>query len=281
MTAPARPIIRYHGGKWKHAREIIAHMPPHTMYVEPFGGAASVLLQKSPVKCEVYNDLDEELVNLFRVLRDPVQARKLARALELTPYARLEFVRAYEPTTDPVERARRAVIRSSMGQGSDAFHRGYKPGFRAKRAGDNSPAHDFANYPQHLAAFVKRLRYVVIENMPALACIAAYDSSQTLFYLDPPYVHSTRTQARTGSGYRHEMTDADHEALAERLHAVAGMVVLSGYDSPLYRHLYPDWPVFRRQVMADKAVPRTECLWLSPRTVARLNRRSTLMEMAG
>lgn len=281
MTAPTRPVLRYHGGKWKLAPWVIAHFPPHAMYVEPFGGAASVLMQKSRVSCEVYNDLDCEVVNVFQVMRDPARARQLVRALQFTPFSRIEFICAHESCDDPVERARRAIVRTSMGMGSDAMHRRTRTGFRSKREGQSSPAQDFANYSQHVVGFVDRMRYVVIEHLPALTVLERYDSERTLHYVDPPYVLSTRSTMRASKkAYAHEMTDADHEALAEKLHAVSGMVVLSGYDSPLYHRLYPDWPVFRRKVMADKAVPREECLWLSPRTAEKLGRRSTLMEIA-
>jgi DNA adenine methylase len=282
MTAPTRPVLRYHGGKWRIAPWIIGHFPPHRTYVEPYGGAASVLMQKSRVSCEVYNDLDEEVVNVFTILRDPDRARELARLVSLTPFSRIEHVRAYEASKDSLERARRMIVRSMMAHGTDATTRRSNPGFRSKRTGDASHAQDFSNYPQHIRSFVSRLRSVVIECLPAVKVIERYDSDQTLHYVDPPYVSSTRTaSAQPGRGYRFEMTDSDHKSLAARLHSITGMVVLSGYDSPLYRRLYPDWPVFRRKVMADKAVPREECLWLSPRTAAKLNRRSTLMELAG
>ena len=112
------PAMRYHGGKWRLAKWVISHMPEHRKYVEPFGGAAGVLLQKEPAYCEVYNDLDSEVVNFFRVLRDPVLSQRLIDACVLTPYARAEFELAYEPANDPVELARRLVVRASMGFGS-------------------------------------------------------------------------------------------------------------------------------------------------------------------
>lgn len=280
MTAPTRPVLRYHGGKWKLAPWIIGFFPPHRTYVEPYGGAASVLMRKSPSNCDVYNDLDDRVVILFRVLRDRTKARELERLLRLTPFSRVEWLRAMEPSDDPVEQARRVIILTAMGMGSNALLRKSRTGFRSQNEGSQCPAYAWSNFPDHLGSIVSRLRNVVIESCDAPLLIDRYDSANTLFYVDPPYVHSERTQFTKTRGYAHEMTDADHEALAEKLHAVSGMVVLSGYDSPLYRRLYPDWPVFRRQVMADKAVPREECLWLSPMTAARLNRRSTLMEIA-
>src|SRR4051812_1578874 len=118
MIAPTRPVLRYHGGKWRIAPWIIEHFPPHLMYVEPFAGAASVLLRKPRVDFEVYNDLDTDVVNVFRVLRDPAAASQLAEQLSLTPWSRREFEVSYEISDDPVERARRTLIRSFMGHGT-------------------------------------------------------------------------------------------------------------------------------------------------------------------
>jgi len=279
MAPPSRPVLRYHGSKWRQAPWIIGHMPQHRTYVEPYGGAASVLLQKSRACFEVYNDLDERLVGLFRVLRDRAQARELERLLRLTPFSRVEFTRAQESSPDPVEQARRTIILAFGGIGSGLMKRSHETHFRTKSMQNTAPSRQQANYPQHIASYCSRMLGVCVESLPALEVLSRYDSQATLFYVDPPYVHSGRTGLNRGYSYRHEMTDADHEALAERLHAVEGMVVLSGYDSGLFRRLYPDWPVFRRRVMADKAVPRGECLWLSPRTAARLGGRQNLLTL--
>lgn len=100
------PILRYHGGKWKIAPWIINHFPPHDIYVEPFGGGGSILFRKNPCRAEIYNDLDNEIVNVFRVIRDHLQADKLAGLCLLTPYSRSELDLANEPSTDPVEQVR-------------------------------------------------------------------------------------------------------------------------------------------------------------------------------
>lgn len=264
-----RPVLRYHGGKWKLAPWIISHFPAHRVYVEPFGGAASVLLRKDRVACEVYNDLDGDVCNLFRVLRDESQAEALVRALELTPFARDEFDLAFEPVEDEdsvkksIECARRLVVRSYMGQGSNACTRNGKNGFRSKRAGASSPAHDWVNYPDALRSVIERLRGVTFENRAALDILKRYDSANTLFYVDPPYPHSVRTQGP--ASYRHEMTDEDHAELARALNGVKGMVFVSGYMCDLYADLYSGWRRVVRSARADKAVERTECLWISSR----------------
>ncbi|TJV23013.1 MAG: DNA adenine methylase, partial [Mesorhizobium sp.] len=149
MNAPTRPVLRWHGGKWLLAPWIIEHFPAHRIYVEPFGGAASVLLRKPRAYAEVYNDLDGDVVNLFRVLQDPLGGGELMRRLELTPFARAEFELGWDATDDQVERARRLIIRAFMGFGSNAHSdmgRGHKTtGFRANssRSG-TTPAHDWS-----------------------------------------------------------------------------------------------------------------------------------------
>ena len=260
---PSRPILRWHGGKWKLAPWIIQNMPAHRTYVEPFGGAASVLLRKPRSYAEVYNDLDGDLVNLFRVARD--RGEELVRALELTPFAKDEFLGAYEVATDPLERARKLVIRSYQGFGSNGANR--KTGFRAdtKRTGTN-PATDWRRFPQALVQIIERLQGVVIENRDALQVIATHDTPQTLFYLDPPYVKGTRDKGRD---YRHEMTDEDHGRLAELLHTIQGAAVLSGYESPEYASLYAGWRKVSRPTFADGARERLDVLWLSPNCPAR------------
>jgi DNA adenine methylase len=268
-----RPALRYHGGKWKLAPWLIQFFPPHQIYVEPFGGGASVLLRKARAYGEIYNDLDGETVNVFRMLRD--RGGELRELLRLTPFARAEFDLSYEPSADPLEQARRSIARSFMGFGSAAAT-GEKSGFRANsnRSG-TTPAHDWKNLAQALPALEERLSGVVIEQRDALATMTHHDAPETLFYLDPPYVHSTRsTKVRgtttsvggrgSGKAYRHEMDDEAHRAFALVARSVEGMVVLSGYPCALYDGLFGDWERFDRPAFADGARVRTEVVWLNP-----------------
>lgn len=264
---PHRPVLRYHGGKWKLAPWIISNFPEHRVYVEAFGGAASVLLRKARSYAEIYNDLDGEIVNLFRVMRDPAQARELVRLIALTPFARREFEESYIADGDPIEQARRTVVRSFMGFGSAAAS-GQDTGFRgdSNRSG-TTPAHDWRNLPASLECAIERLRGVVIEHRPAASVICQYDGRDTLHYIDPPYPHSTRSgKKRPGNScYRFEMSDDEHRELAGVLHNLHGMVVISGYACPLYdEELYSDWRRIERQAHADGARDRVEVLWLSP-----------------
>ena len=257
---PTRPALRYHGGKWMLAPWIISHFPSsHRIYVEPFGGGASVLLRKQRTYAEIYNDLDGELVNLFQVIRD--HGDELKSRLYMTPFSREEFVLSYQKSDDPVEQARRTVARSFMGFGSNAHNQ--KTGFRSfARLQSASPAHDWANYPDAVTDIMERLRGVVIENKPAADLMLAQDSIDTLFYIDPPYVKSTRTD--TSDDYRFEMTDLEHEELAGILHGLDGMVVVSGYPCDLYNDLFSGWARTDKTALADGASPRTECLWINP-----------------
>jgi DNA adenine methylase len=256
-------LVRYHGGKWKMGAQILRQFPAHRVYVEPFGGGGSVLLQKARSYAEIYNDLDGEIVNLFRVARD--QGEALALACELTPFARVEFAQSYEPADDPLEQARRTLVRSFMGFGSAACSRA-STGFRANsnRSG-TTPAHDWMNYPAHLRAVVQRLRGVVIENRAAVDVMLAHDCDQALHYVDPPYVHSTRRPGAASASYRHEMTDEQHRELAQTLRSLRGAVVVSGYRCPLYDEIYVGWQRLDFGAMADGARGRVESLWLSQR----------------
>lgn len=262
---PTRPVIRYHGGKWHHAPWVISQMPGHRRYVEPFMGAASVLMRKPRSHAEVINDMDDEIVNLFKVLRD--SGAELREKLRLTPFARAEFEEAWLPTKDEMERARRVIIRAFMGFGSaaatDSRPSGRRmTGFRgiSDRSG-TTPAHDWMNYPNCMDAMIQRLRGVVIENRPAVEVIQRHDKGDVLFYVDPPYVMESRTD--NDPDYRHEMTDEDHEQLAAVLKQVKGKVMLAGYHSKLYDRLFTDWPRVERAAFADGAKPRTEVMWMN------------------
>lgn len=275
-TEVTRPALRLHGGKYLLAPWICSLLPPHKIYVEPFGGAASVLLRKPRSYSEIYNDLDGEVVNLFRVLRSE-DAAKLVEALRLTPYARDEFELAYALAEEPLELARRLIVRSFMGFGSDGHNRLVRTGFRANanRSG-TTPAHDWRNYPPALETIIERLTGVVIENRPAIKVMAQHDAPHTLHYVDPPYMPGTRSAKTRAYGgkyhaYTHEMVEADHVELLQFLTAASGMVVLSGYHTALYDDALTGWQRHEREALADGARPRTEVLWLNPSCTAALD----------
>lgn len=278
MTSPSRPVLRWHGGKWRLAPWIISHFPKHRVYVEPFGGAASVLLRKDRSYAEIYNDLDDEVVNLFRVLRDLRRAELLRNMLECTPFSRTEFLECYRPTRNTVERARRLIVRSFMGFGSDGSTSVYRTGFRsASNRSHTTPAHDWRNFAPALGAIIERIAGVVIENEPAIDVMRRHDGPDTLHYIDPPYLPETRRRANRRPGgneagvYRHELSTDDHAHLLEELRGLKGMVAISGYPSRLYDQRLFDWNRVERQAYADGASKRTEVLWLNSTLTEALN----------
>lgn len=267
MKHPTRPVLRYHGGKWRLAPWIIAHFPPHRVYVEPFGGAASVLLRKPRSPVEVYNDLDGEVVNVFRVLRDPEKAASLERALRLTPFARGEYERCQEPAGG-VEQARRTLVKAWMGFGSGAITHKHA-GFRVATSPTRHTAREWAGFPDQIAAFVDRFAGVFIEERTAIQVLGKHDAEDALHYVDPPYVTETRGPRHR---YRHELDEDGHRELAANLHACKGAVVVSGYDSPLYAVLYHGWERRERPAIDALSRGRTEMLWLNPACAAALEK---------
>jgi DNA adenine methylase len=240
-------------------------------------------MRKPPAFAEVYNDLDGEVVNVFRVLQDPRTATELRRRLDLTPYARAEFERAYIPSDEPVERARRIIIRAFMGHGATGT-RQHRTGFRRSTSRRGTvPATDWAGWPSQVPLFCDRLRGVVIEERDAFEVMPHHDGRDTLFYVDPPYVHSTRVSLKNGHKhhYRSELTDDDHRRLAMLLKGLAGSVVLSGYDCELYTELYSDWERHSTSALADGARKRTEVVWLNAACRAALDAGRSQYEMVG
>lgn len=259
------------------AKWIIEHFPAHQSYVEPFAGAASVLLQKPRVNGELLNDLDGEIVNLFRVLRDPTQARELERLIRLTPYSRSEFEAAYLSASDPIEQARRMIFRSFAGFGADGVTARWQTGFRDNLTrASGTPARDWMKFPDAISAITERLRGVVIESRPAVDLIAKHDSKQTLFYCDPPYPHATRAgYSKRKHSYRFEMTDDDHREFAAAVHRVKGMVVVSGYRCDLYDgELFHDWLSVEKETYSDGARRRTEVLWMNAAVIRQSKQQS-------
>lgn len=268
--SPNRPVLRWHGGKWILAPWIVSNFPKHRVYVEPFGGAASVLLRKPRAYAEVYNDMDDEVVNLFRVLRSS-DAHLLVNSLRFTPFSRSEFNDAYTLSECPIERARRLVIRSFQGFGSDGANMANgRTGFRSNsnRSG-TTPAHDWISLPPAIELVIERLSGVVIENKDAKAVMAAHDTPETLHYVDPPYLPETRAGKNAGR-YAHELSVQDHLDLLEFLKTLEGSVVLSGYPSALYDQALRDWHRIERKAFADGAKVRTEVLWLNRNHVSDL-----------
>lgn len=257
---PKRPITRYYGGKWRLAPAIVAAMPKHHVYVEPFAGMLSVFLQKPRATCEVVNDVCDEVVNVFAMLRD--RGAELARLMELTPYSRTEYVRAYERAECPLENARRFLFRCTAGIGTNSAMK--RNGFRTSLCDvKHATATSWANLPPHLDAIIGRLRGVIIENRPALQVMEQYDAEHTLHYCDPPYLASTRKGS--SQGYKHEMSgESEHVELLEFLKTLRGKVMLSGYASGLYDECLKHWYVVPLRRGRDQTNQSTkEMLWMN------------------
>lgn len=257
------PVLKYYGSKFRLAKWIIKHFPAHVHYVEPFGGGGSVLMQKSPSQLETYNDADGDVCNFFRVLRQ--QPDELIRQVRLTPWARNEYEICLENGGDDLENARRLYVRLWMSR-----HAGTLVSRAAwrRRRDNKSPAADLR--PQTIYEAAKRLAHVQIENRDALKLIEEFDTANTLFYCDPPYVGSTRTDKKR---YAVEMSsDDDHRKFAETIGNARGMAVVSGYKCDLYREIFEGrgWSRIDTETMANGGVKRTESLWLSPQTSERL-----------
>lgn len=273
-TNVKRPLLRYFGGKWQLRHWIIEHFPEHQFYAEPFAGAASVLLAKQPAPGgEIINDLNGDVINLFRVMQDRESADELERRLKWTPYAKSEHAAAAESSEDPVEKARRMLIRSFMGiegagvksRGTTGFRMGNVDLSRVDQCGQRTfrnCAKDWNNWKEQIGMIRDRLSEVMIYERDAIEFIGLMDSPDCLFYVDPPYHHETRSKTR----YEVEFSTQEHIKLIERLAACKARVVLSGYTSAIYGQLeLRGWELITKDYRANmSAKKRVECLWISP-----------------
>lgn len=287
MTRTGQAPFPYFGGKQQMAPLIVSLMPPHDAYVEVFGGAGAVLFAKPPSKLETYNDIDSGLVTFFRVLRNAKMSKELSRLLDLTPYAREEWNecrRTWQDAPTDVEMARRwFVLAHQSFAGKLAASGNGGSGWRHSTLSSHNAAQSYRSAINRIADFTKRLRHVQIEHLDFAHCITAYDGPDVLFYCDPPYLPDTRR----GGGYFQEMDEDAHRLLLRLLCDAQGMVMLSGYDNPIYQELLQGWERVSVTV-ACSAVgrtrtsklrgkgsvysagqTRTECLWLNPACMRR------------
>jgi len=262
----------WYGGKYSHLSWLLPLLPAAQHYCEPYGGSAAVLLNRAPSLLETYNDLDGDLVIFFRVLRQ--DRARLIEQIGLTPFARQELTLALPGPQDELlsdlERARRFYVRARQvrtGLAQTASTGRWAHCRLTSRAGMAAAVSRWLGGVEGLDAIAQRLLRVQIEHGPALATIARYDSPQTLFYCDPPYVHSSR---RDRHAYGHEMDDAAHRALAQTLHACRGLVALSGYPCRLMDECYPDWTrlLGPQQRCHSAKTLRQEALWVNPALLA-------------
>jgi DNA adenine methylase len=270
--AVARPsrrrliVFGWYGGKFSHLDWLLPLLPEAHHYCEPFSGSGAVLLNRDPSAVETYNDMDGDVVNFFRVLRE--HADELIRAIALTPFSREEFHQAIVDDTDGIselERARRFYVRARQartGLAQTATLGRWANCKNTSRAGMSGVISRWFGGVETLGEVAERLLRVQIENRPALDVVRLYDDPGTLFYCDPPYVHETRGDSKA---YGFEMDEAQHRALADTLSGCRGKVAISGYRGDLMEELYAGWRRFdapEKQCHSIKK-PRQECLWMN------------------
>ncbi|HKD37137.1 MAG TPA: DNA adenine methylase [Pirellulales bacterium] len=255
----------YYGGKFSHLDWLLPLLPECRHYCEPFAGSAAVLLNRLPSAVETYNDLDGEVVNFFRVLRE--HADELVRLIGLTPFSREEFSLAcqLDPDLGLLERARRFYIRARQvrtGLAQTASLGRWANCKQTSRSGMSGAVSRWLGAVEQLPQIAERLLRVQIENRPATDVIHLYDGPTTVFYCDPPYVHSTRGDARA---YRYEMSNDEHRELAVLLNSVQAKVAVSNYDCPLLDELYrpPKWRKLKCPERTNHSTKgkRVEALW--------------------
>jgi DNA adenine methylase len=256
----------WYGGKYSHLDWLLPLLPETKHYCEPFGGSAAVLVNRKPSPIETYNDIDGDIANFFRVLRNDKE--NLLEAIGLTPFSREEFEQAIQEPTEPIsdlERARRFFVRARQvrtGLAQTASSGRWSHCLLTSRSGMAGAVSRWLGSVEGLSEIAQRLLRVQIEHAPAIEVIRRYDSAETLFYCDPPYPHDSRGDS---NAYAYEMTDSDHHELAEVLHSVKGKVAISSYESPLMSELYKDWQCIEapsRKVHSVKQ-DRIELLWIN------------------
>lgn len=237
-------------------------MPEHETYLEPFFGSGAVLFSKEPSRLETVNDIDGEIVNLFRVIRE--RPDELAHAIRWTPHSREEYYLSYEDSEDELERARRLIVRLWQGRGGKTSHR---TGWRSMiEANGPLPGKEWLRFPEKVAVVAERLKGIQIENRPALELLQRYRRPNVLIYGDPPYVLATRTT----SSYRYEMTEGDHAELLDALDMHPGPVLLSGYAHPLYDERLKHWTRDTKKAKAEAGASREKVLWINPIAVSKV-----------
>ncbi len=248
-------ILKYPGSKWRIANWIISHFPEHKVYLEPFFGSGACFFNKVPAYIETINDLDGDIVNLFKVCREHPQ--ELAQLINLTPFSRDEFIACYETLDNPVERARRTIVRYHQSFGTSNSS---KNSWRNVQTYGGPRCATMWNYlPDTILQICVRLKDAQIENTDALSLIERYNDENTLIYCDPPYLRNLRKK----NMYAVEMADKDHIRLLEILKSSKSKIILSGYDNELYNEALKDWYTDQKETTAQMGLPRTEKLWMN------------------
>jgi len=255
-------VLKYPGSKWNIARQLVELIPPRHSYVEPCFGSGAVLFAKAPSAIETVNDLDGDVVNLFRCIQQ--DSERLARLVMTTPFSREVYDRQFAPDNSYADRYQRAAgFLAKCWQGHGSRTNAYKAGWKNDVQGrEKSYAlWNWYRLPDWIIEIAEWLRKVQIECRPALEVIQRFDYTNVFMYIDPPYMLGTRT----GKQYRHEMTDADHEELLDALLKSRAKIMISGYESDLYNSRLSGWHKEQFRSCADGGRPRQETVWMNYR----------------
>lgn len=248
-------ILKYAGGKWRIADWIISHFPTHRVYLEPFFGSGAVFFNKSKVHIETINDIDNDIVNLFEIVR--TKPEELARLIDLTPFARQEFILCNERPVNKVEQARRTLVRywQSFGTSNSSLN-----SFKCTSSinGPDSPK-QWKQLPGIILNIFNRLKDAQIECYDAFQLIQKYNSPDTLIYCDPPYLQSLRKRCL----YKNELKDKQHNELLEVLKVNKSKIILSAYENEVYDTELKDWPKVQIRTIAQAGQPRVETLYMN------------------
>lgn len=264
--ASKRIVFGWYGGKFSHLDWLLPLLPTVHHYCEPFAGSGAVLLNRAPAPVETYNDIDGEVVNFFRVLREDPEG--LTRLIALTPFSREEFYIAVNPPGRDIsrlERARRFYVRARQartGLAQTATLGRWANCKNTSRAGMSGVISRWLGGIETLSEIGERLLRVQVENRPATDMIRLYDDAKTLFYCDPPYLHATRGDSKA---YGFEMDEEQHRELVAILNRISGKAAVSGYRCHLMNTLYKGWRRFDADEKHCHSVKqlRQECVWMN------------------
>lgn len=257
-----RNVLKYPGSKWNIARQIVSLIPEHHSYVEPYFGSGAVLFNKPVSAIETINDLDSDVINLFRCIRK--DSERLARLIMTTPFSRQEYDSQFEESERALyisdfERAAGFLIRCWQGHGYRT--NGYKVGWKNDVQGREKmyALWNWYRLPEWIIDIAERLRKVQIENRPALEVIKRFNCETVFMYIDPPYLLGTRT----GKQYMHEMTDTDHEELLKEILQNRAKIMVFGYESDMYNDYLKEWNKVYFNSCAEQGRPRQEVVWIN------------------
>ncbi|UQN10301.1 DNA adenine methylase [Deinococcus sp. QL22] len=269
------PVLRWPGAKWRIAEWVCGHLPAHDCYVEPFFGSGAVFFNKEPSRVEVINDLDRNVVTLFRVLRE--QGAALAGMLSVTPWAEGEYRDAHaklqQPDLTDLERARCLIVASWQQIGRRPLT--VRSNWRFRDVAGQSPVTAWQILPERVLQAAARLKDAQISEMPAVKLIAQTQGKDVLLYVDPPYLSEIRSSSRL---YEHEMRGRDqHDELLDVLRAHLGPVVLSAYANDYYSAALPGWQTVATGARTQTNAQRAETLWINPVAWRRLTHASPIL----